>query len=39
MSFVPVVRTMYRLVCDGCGFERYPVYVDDQEDDIAEAID
>ena len=39
MSFVPVVRTTYQLVCDGCGFERYPVYVDDQEDDIAAAID
>ena len=37
MSFETV--TMYRLVCDGCGFDRYPVYVDDQEDDIAVAID
>ena len=39
MSFVPVVMTMYQLVCDGCGFDRDPVEVDDQEDDIAAAID
>lgn len=39
MSFVPVVRPMYQLVCDGCGFDRYPVYVDDQEAGIAEAIE
>jgi len=37
MSFETV--TMYRLVCDGCGFDREPVEEDAREPDIAEAID
>ena len=37
MSFETV--TMYRLACDGCGFDREPVEEDAREPDIAEAID
>ena len=37
MSFETV--TMYRLVCDGCGFDREPVEEDARETDIADAID
>ena len=37
MSFETV--TMYRLVCDGCGFDREPVEEDAREPDIAEATD
>ena len=37
MSFEKV--TMFRLVCDGCRFDREPVEMDARETDIAEAID
>ena len=37
MSFETV--TMYRLACDGCGFDREPVEEDARGPDIAEAID
>ena len=37
MSFEKV--TMFRLVCDGCRFDREPVEMDARETDIADAID